>query len=159
MIQDKKEQWFSSVPFLYLTAPNTLTINLMSSPHPLTPCYPVSIGQHLGGALPCSRGRRGGPTGFGLRLVRVSRLWGWGGGRVPSLASLLEVALVPGSLSEHLHPALLVLLQAPPEFSTLPLPLHLPGEVKESENMVTCFKFCRNTLSAALRNVSMRKCP
>lgn len=80
---------------------------------------------HLGGALSAPGG---GPAGFGLGLVGVSRLRGRRGRRVPSLASLLEVALVPGGLGEHLHPALLVLLQASPELRTLPLSLQLPGE-------------------------------
>lgn len=41
MIQDKKNSGFLCyLFFLYLTAPNTFTINLMSSPHPLTPVLP-----------------------------------------------------------------------------------------------------------------------
>lgn len=86
------------------------------------------MGQHLGGALGTSRGGRRGPAGLEPGLVGVGHLRGRRGGRVPSLASLLEVALVPGSLGEHLHPALLVLLQASPELCALPLALHLPGE-------------------------------
>lgn len=66
----------------------------------------------------------------------MSRLRGRRCRRVPSLASLLEVALVPGSLGEHLHPALLVLLQASPELRTLPLSLHLPGEVEGRQTML-----------------------
>lgn len=123
MMQDKKNSGFVS----YLFQP--LSQHLHRQPHVLSPapppCYPSSVGQHLGGALGTSRGGR---RGLELGLVGVSRLRGRRGGRVPSLASLLEVALVPGGLGEHLHPALLVLLQASPELRALPLSLHLPGE-------------------------------
>lgn len=128
MMQDKKNSGFVS----YLFQP--LSQHLHRQPHVFAlsptphPCYPSSVGQHLGGALGTSRGGRRGPAGLELGLVGVSRLRGRRGGRVPSLASLLEVALVPGGLGEHLHPALLVLLQASPELRALPLSLHLPGE-------------------------------
>lgn len=105
--------------------PNPFTTNLISSLCPLSPLL-SNLELHLGGALPGSRGGRGGPAGLELGLVGVSRLRGRRGRRVPSLASLLEVALVPCGLSEHLHPALLVLLQASPEVCTLPVSLHLP---------------------------------
>ena len=95
----------------------------LSAPCPLTPC----VIQDLGGALRRPGGGRRGPAGLELRLVGESRLRGRRGGRGPSLSSLLEVALVPGGFGEHLHPALLVLLQVSPEFGTLPLALHLPG--------------------------------
>lgn len=127
MMQDKKNSGFDS--YLFQTSPPTpssSTSCLLPVPYPL--CFPSSVGQHLGGALGTSRGGRRGPAGFELGLVGVSRLRGRRGGRVPSLASLLEVALVPGGLGQHLHPALLVLLQASPELRALPLPLHLPGE-------------------------------
>lgn len=92
-----------------------------------TPPSPDQIcaGRHLGGGFSGS-----GPAGFGLWLVGVSRLGARGAQGVPSLASLLKVALVPGGLRQHLHPPLLVLLQASPELHTLPLTLHLPGKGK-----------------------------
>lgn len=81
--------------------------------------------QDLGGTLP---GSRGGPAGFGLRLVGLSRLRRRGAQGVHSLVPLQEVALVPGCLRQHLHPALLVLLQASPELDALPFPLHFPEQ-------------------------------
>lgn len=113
--------------FFCLSSPNTFTINFqIFSLSPNHHVIPYLRGRRLGSALPSSRG---GPARLRLRLVSVSRLRGRRGRRVPSLASLLEVALVPGGLSEHLQPALLMLFQASPQLSTLPLSLHLPGEV------------------------------
>lgn len=123
----EKKQWI--VLYLFLS-PNTFTVIFLISPCPLTLPYPPLdlMEWHLGGALP---GSRRGPAGLGLGLVGVSCLRGGRVKRVPSLASLLEVALVPGGLREHLHPALLVLLQASPELGTLPFSLQLPGEAAE----------------------------
>lgn len=123
----EKKQWI--VLYLFLS-PNTFTVIFLLSPCPLTLPYPPFdlMEWHLGGALP---GSRRGPAGLGLGLVGVSCLRGGRVKRVPSLASLLEVALVPGGLREHLHPALLVLLQASPELGTLPFSLQLPGEAAE----------------------------
>lgn len=115
MMQGEKKDRFVLYLFNF-TSPNT-PINLLSSPRPhYTLCYSTAVVWHLGGALHSS-------AGFELGLVGVSRLRGRRGGRVPPL---LEVALVPGGLGEHLQPALLVLLQASPELCTLPLSLHLP---------------------------------
>lgn len=99
----------------------------LPSPSTQPPPSPDQIcaGRHLGGGFSGS-----GPAGFGLWLVGVSRLGARGAQGVPSLASLLKVALVPGGLRQHLHPPLLVLLQASPELHTLPLTLHLPGKGK-----------------------------
>lgn len=117
------------VLYLFLS-PNTFTVIFLLSPCPITlPSPPFDLMEwHLGGALP---GSRRGPARLGLGLVGVSCLRGGRVKRVPSLASLLEVALVPGGLREHLHPALLVLLQASPELGTLPFSLQLPGEAAE----------------------------
>lgn len=137
MIQDKKEQWICFVPFLsqrFHHLPHAFSL----SPNTPPLCYPIFALQHLGGALPASGGGRGGPAGLGLVVVGDGGLRGRRGRRVPSLASLLQVALVPGRLGEHLHPAVLVLLQASPEVCTLPVSLQLPeggGEEKKKTGM------------------------
>lgn len=106
---------------LYLFTSSS-TSRLPSFQPPQPPVTWTSVVQHLGGALRRSRGVRGGPSGFELGLVGASRLRGRRGAQV---ASLLEVALVAGGLGQHLHPPLLVLLQASPELCALPLPLQL----------------------------------
>lgn len=101
----------------------------------------ICAGRHLGGGL-----SRGGPARFGLWLVGVSRLGARGAQGVPSLASLLKIALVPGGLCQHLHPPLLVLLQASPELRTLPFTFQLSGKAKDRETQRAVKKppfFCK----------------
>lgn len=126
VIQDaKKKKKKKRICYLFLSEASQNIYRHVFYLSPLSPQHhPISVGRHLGGALP---GCGGGPTGFGLGLVGMSCLRGRRGRRVPSLASLLEVTLVPGGLGEHLQPALLVLLQASPQLGALPLSLHLPG--------------------------------
>lgn len=113
---------------------------------------------HLGGALRLSRGVRGGPSRFELGLVGVNRLRGRRGGRVASLASLLEVALVAGGLGQHLHPPLLVLLQASPELCALPLPLQLSewGGGGEEWRSISILAFVR-TRNEKRNNQTLRR--